>query len=109
VTVTIACKYNQARSIIGAAVIRKLYPDLEVISTGINATPGGSIPLQIRRIADQWALPIVEIFSTPLEEVIKQIAHSELIIGAGEEVTNRLIELFPDKHPENLWSNPCFM
>jgi protein-tyrosine-phosphatase len=102
VTVTIACKYNQARSIIGAAVIRKWYPDLEVISTGINATLGGLIPLQIRQIADQWALPITETFSTPIGEVIEQVAQSELIIGADEEVTTRLIELFPNIHPVNL-------
>ena len=100
--ISVVCKYNQARSIIGAAAIRKFYPEITVHSSGIFALAGGLIPASIRDIAQSWKLPIQEIFSTPVAQADPELTTSALIIGADEEVSLALKRLYPKGQVRNL-------
>lgn len=62
----VICRLNQARSIITAAVIRKIYPELRVFSSGIQANPGQPIPTVIAKIAYKWDLQNIDHYSTDL-------------------------------------------
>ena len=100
--ISVVCKYNQARSIIGAAAIRKFYPEITVHSSGIFALSGGLIPASIRDIAQSWKLPIQEIFSTPVAQAGPELTASDLIIGADEEVSLALKSKYPESQIRNL-------
>lgn len=52
----IYCRFNQARSIIGAAVLRHHYPEITIRSGGIEAQKGGAIPQSVIMIARAWGL-----------------------------------------------------
>ncbi len=89
--VSTVCKYNQARSIIAAAAIRAIFPEITVTSSGVQAMPT-TIPQQIRDIAQAWNLPIQESVSTSAQAAKGSLDSSDLIIAADEEVAFRLGE-----------------
>ena len=89
--VSTVCKYNQARSIIAAAAIRAIFPEITVSSSGVQAMPT-TIPQQIRDIAQSWNLPIQETTSTSTKAAKQTLDSSDLIIAADEEVAFRLGE-----------------
>ena len=99
--VSTVCKYNQARSIIGAAAIRKIFPEISVFSAGIQATDT-VVPEQVRLIAQRWGIPVEEKFSTAVASSIDILNKSDLIIAADEEVAYVLSEKVKNKSLVNL-------
>lgn len=89
-TLYIVCRYNQARSIIAAAAIRKFYPGLTVVSSGVEASPNAFIPLSVHNIAAEWNLAIDETISTPFENVACNISDKDFIIAADEYVEAKI-------------------
>ncbi len=107
--ITTVCKYNQARSIISAAAIRKFFPLISVRSLGIQASVEGSIPIQIRTIAKSWGLSILEKTSTPISVASIELSNSDLIISVDEEITLFLRELYPNSPIVNLQETALVM
>jgi protein-tyrosine-phosphatase len=99
--VSTVCKYNQARSIIGAAAIRTIFPEISVFSAGVQATDT-LIPEQVRMIAQRWGIPVDEKFSTAVSSSVKILTNSDLIIAADEEVAYLLGENVKNKSLVNL-------
>lgn len=52
----ICCRFNQARSIVAAAMLRKHFPDIQVTSFGIEAIDRQPIPKSVAEIAQLWNL-----------------------------------------------------
>ncbi len=99
--VSTVCKYNQARSIIGAAAIRKIFPELSVFSAGVQAT-STNVPEQVRFIADRWGIPVQESTSTSVTSSVEILNSSDLIIAADEEVAHLLGQSVNNKSIVNL-------
>jgi len=88
--IVVVCKYNQARSIAAAAALRKFFPNLKIISAGIQANPLTPIPSTILDILDQWDLDKVDPRSTKFSE-IQDLGEGDLILCADLEV-RRIVE-----------------
>jgi protein-tyrosine-phosphatase len=54
--VLVVCRYNQARSILAGALIRKLLPELDVVTAGIQAQTGQPIPIVTAELCSWWGL-----------------------------------------------------
>lgn len=54
--VLIVCRFNQARSILIGALLRKLFPELEVHTAGIEAPDGSPIPAVTSEICYRWQI-----------------------------------------------------
>lgn len=89
--VIVVCKYNQARSITAAAALRRFFPDLEIITAGIQANPLAPIPSSILEILDQWGVTEYDERSTPVVN-LKNVTPSDLILCADPEVKETLIK-----------------
>ena len=89
--VIVVCKYNQARSITAAAALRRFFPDLEIITAGIQANPLAPIPSSILEILDQWGITEYDERSTPVVN-LKNVNPSDLILCADAEVKETLIK-----------------
>jgi protein-tyrosine-phosphatase len=89
--VIVVCKYNQARSITAAAALRRFFPDLEIITAGIQANPLAPIPSSILEILDQWGVTEYDERSTPVVN-LKNVNPSDLILCADTEVKEVLIK-----------------
>ena len=61
------CRYNQARSIISGAALRKYAPEMTTVTYGIEATRGGPVPSTIADIATDWSLPSFDRISQPVD------------------------------------------
>ena len=118
-TIHIVCRYNQARSIIGAAAIRKFFPEIVVVSSGVEADPKTPIPKSIAKIAREWDLNIVEERSTPFLNVLDSITESDLVLAADSFVAERIHAASPQlrvrefrefvEHPEFIAVDPATM
>jgi len=87
--VHIVCKFNQARSIVASALVRKLYPELPVFSSGIIAHDGAPIPQFIANIAHRWGLEKFDPIST-LFELGEPVRDGDLVICADTEIFEHL-------------------
>jgi protein-tyrosine-phosphatase len=85
------CKYNQARSITSAAVLRRFFPDYEVLSAGIQADPFQPIPSSIVEILDEWEITEFDNRSTKVTD-LPVLNETDLVLCADAEVKSRLIE-----------------
>ena len=98
----VVCRHNQARSVMAAAALRRYYPDVEVISAGIEAVEGQRIPESILNLADAWGLDVLEVISHSLSAVKEQLVASDLVVVAEDEFISYLIEL--GVHPQKILS-----
>jgi protein-tyrosine-phosphatase len=85
------CKYNQARSITSAAVLRRFFPGHEVLSAGIQANPLQPIPSTILEILDEWDLAEFDGRSTKVVD-LPTLTETDLVLCADAEVKSKLIE-----------------
>jgi len=85
------CKYNQARSITSAAVLRRFFPDNEVLSAGIQADPFQPIPSSILEILDEWEVSEFDQRSTKVID-LPPLTDTDLVLCADAEVKSKLIE-----------------
>jgi protein-tyrosine-phosphatase len=85
------CKYNQARSITSAAVLRRFFPDSEVLSAGIQADPFQPIPSSILEILDEWEVSEFDERSTKVID-LPPLTETDLVLCADAEVKSKLIE-----------------
>jgi protein-tyrosine-phosphatase len=85
------CKYNQARSITSAAVLRRFFPDNEVLSAGIQADPFQPIPSSILEILDEWEVSELDQRSTKVID-LPPLTDTDLVLCADAEVKSKLIE-----------------
>ena len=94
-SIYVICRYNQARSIIGAAAIRKFYPDVHVISGGVEAVEEIPLPTSVLGVASEWGLAVVEKSSTPFASLVADIKPGDLIIAADAYVAAKIKEHQP--------------
>jgi len=92
-TIAVICRLNQARSIVVAAYVSKLLPGHRVISAGIQAIDGQSIPMSVSQLADRWGIPIVKDFSQSIKSTQKEIMQAGLVIVAEDIFAQNIIEL----------------
>ena len=86
--IAIVCRLNQARSIVGAAVLRKFIPSATIMSAGTHAETGNEIPTQIQLILKKWGLNLVEEHSTSVKELDFQTF--DFILAADSSVKKEL-------------------
>jgi protein-tyrosine-phosphatase len=96
--VIVVCKYNQARSITAAAVLRRFFPDQTIITAGIQANPAHPIPSSILQILDQWGLDQYDHRSTPVVD-LPDVSPADLILCADSEVRTVLIKQLAITNP----------
>ena len=94
-TIHIVCRHNQARSIIGAAAIRKFFPEITVVSSGVEANPETPIPKSALEIARMWDLEVMEEQSTPFLDVHDSIKDSDLVLAADSYVAEKIRSFNP--------------
>jgi protein-tyrosine-phosphatase len=99
--VIIVCKYNQARSIRAAAALRRFFPELEIISSGIQANPSLPIPSSIFQILDQWDLTQYDQSSTPTRN-LASLTDTDLVLCADAEIKAILIKQLGIHEPNSL-------
>jgi len=68
VRVHVVCRLNQARSVIASAALRRIYPNWQIFSSGIDANPSWPIPELIRDIAYFWRLDEIDLQSKRFPE-----------------------------------------
>jgi protein-tyrosine-phosphatase len=85
------CKYNQARSITSAAVLRRFFPGYEVLSAGIQANPLQPIPSSILEILHEWEVTEFDDRSTKVID-LPSLTETDLVLCADGEVKSKLIE-----------------
>ena len=85
------CKYNQARSITSAAILRRFFPDYEILSAGIQANPIEPIPSSILQILDEWEITEFDERSTKVVD-LPTLSKTDLVLCADVEVKEKLIE-----------------
>ncbi len=85
------CKYNQARSITSAAILRRFFPDYQVLSAGIQANPIEPIPSSILQILDEWEVTEFDHRSTKVVD-LPVLTQADLVLCADAEVKSKLIE-----------------
>lgn len=85
------CKYNQARSITSAGVLRRFFPDHEILSAGIQANPLQPIPSSILQILDEWEITEFDERSTKVVD-LPTLSKTDLVLCADVEVKEKLIE-----------------
>ena len=85
------CKYNQARSITSAAVLRRFFPEYEVLSAGIQANPLDPIPASIVEILHEWEVTEFDNRSTKVVD-LPALNETDLVLCADAEVKTKLID-----------------
>ncbi len=89
--IIVVCKYNQARSITAAAALRRFFPEIEILSAGIQANPLLPIPSSILEILDQWGLDQYDHRSTPVLK-LPPLRPTDLVLCADAEVKATLMK-----------------
>ena len=88
----VVCRQNQARSIITSAILRKLLPDIQIFSSGIEAKTGSPIPIHISDIAERWGLESIDRLSTNFLDSNPAFA-DDLVICADKSIYSHLAKL----------------
>lgn len=65
----IVCKFNQARSIIIGAALRKLFPNVDVRTAGVDAIDGMAIPGITAQVCREWRLVNYDSLSLNVDKV----------------------------------------
>jgi protein-tyrosine-phosphatase len=78
--IVIVCRFNAARSVLIAAAFKKLLPQLEVISCGVEALTGNEYPLVTLQTAKDWGLALTEDHSVNIKDVIGGLRHHDKVI-----------------------------
>lgn len=73
---------NQARSPFAQAVLERNFPEDEILSTGIVAVEGSTVPDAVRDTAARWGVPITQSQSRALSVVAPEILGADLVITA---------------------------
>ena len=94
------CKYNQARSITAAAALRRFFPEIEILSAGIQANPLLPTPSSILEILDQWGLDQYDNRSTPVTN-LPTLQATDLVLCADAEVKATLIKQLNITNPND--------
>ena len=92
----IYCRYNQARSIIAAALLRQLYPECTIKSGGIEASHGAAIPASVSAIANAWSLTKFDRTSAEVDSDWMRDMNPEILV-ADELIRDRILEIIPNK------------
>ena len=92
----VACRLNQARSIITSGVLRKLYPNFQISSSGVKANTGQLIPSNILEIARKWNLVSLDLTSS-LSNESQEIINSDLVLAADNSVASDLSDFLTKK------------
>lgn len=77
--VLVVCRYNQARSIVIGAMIRKLFPQIDVVTAGIEAPHGKGIPGSTEALCREWNLPQFDRISIAIEKL--EIEHFDAVLA----------------------------
>jgi len=96
--IIVVCKYNQARSITAAAALRRFFPEMQILSAGIQANPFLPIPSSILAILDQWGLDQYDNRSTPVVN-LPTILPTDLVLCADHEIKETLINQLNTSDP----------
>lgn len=96
--IIVVCKYNQARSISAAAALRRFFPELEILSAGIQANSLLPIPYSILQILDQWGIDEYDVRSTPVVN-LPSLTYDDFVLCADAEIKVKLIEQLGIKEP----------
>jgi len=78
--IVIVCRFNAARSVLIAAAFKKLLPQFEVISCGVEALTGNEYPLVTLQTAKDWGLTITEEYSVNIKDVIGGLRYNDIVI-----------------------------
>jgi protein-tyrosine-phosphatase len=89
IEVLVVCRYNQARSIVVGALLRKLFPQLLVTTAGIEAPDGSSIPTISMDLCERWGLQSYDRVSKDLSRFSDTTSFKH-ILAADEFVYNHL-------------------
>lgn|GEM_PF-1488473 len=106
--VTVICRHNQARSVMAAAAISKLFPDLSVSSAGIKAVEGQRIPQSILKLADVWGLDVRDVRSHSLQAVKEQLVTSDFVVVAEDEFIASIVDIGVAPHKILSMQDQCF-
>ncbi len=85
----VVCRYNQARSIVIGAVLRKLFPDLEIVTAGIEAPHGKQVPAITSQLCREWRLPSFDRISVATDSL--DLGEFEAILALDQIVFDALI------------------
>lgn len=67
--VLIVCRFNQARSVVVGAALRKLFPEIQIVTAGIEAGHGKQIPEITSQLCAEWRLPNFDRISIATERL----------------------------------------
>ena len=87
--VLVVCRFNQARSILIGALLRKLFPDLRVTTAGIEAIDNLAIPASTAEICLRWNLPNFDRHSKSIESTHSN-QNWDAVLAVDELVFSRL-------------------
>lgn len=95
--ILVVCRYNQARSILAGAVIRKLFPEIEVVTAGIEAQTGQPIPIVTSELCSWWGLPKYDRLSQSLADTfsVNPAREFDAILAADGYVKEEILKLEP--------------
>ena len=107
----VICRQNHARSISIAALLRKHFPEIDILSAGVEVSQNSEIPHAIRSLCNNWGLEIEETISTPWESLKNRVEPEDIVICADDYVskivkdgvkTSNIITLTEIKSPDFL-------
>jgi len=78
--IVIVCRLNAARSVLIAAAIKKLLPQQEVVSCGVEALTGHAYPQVTLQTAKDWGLTLTEDHSVNIKDVIGGLRQDDKVI-----------------------------
>ena len=78
--IVVVCRLNAARSVLIAAVLRKQFPQYEVISCGVEASTGAVYPQITLQTAKDWGLRIVKDHSVNIRDIPGGLNDSDRVI-----------------------------
>jgi protein-tyrosine-phosphatase len=95
--VLVVCRYNQARSILAGALIRKLLPELDVVTAGIQAQTGQPIPIVTAELCSWWGLNRFDRLSQSITDTdaATSIEEFDSVLVADGYVKQEVLKFWP--------------
>lgn len=95
--VLVVCRYNQARSILAGALMRKLLPELDVVTAGIQAQTGQSIPIVTAELCSWWGLNRFDRLSQLITDTdaATSIEEFDSVLVADGYVKQEVLKIWP--------------
>lgn len=103
VKLVIVCRFNQARSIVVAAMLRKFFPDLQITTCGVEGEDGKPIPIISADLCESWGLKEYDRISRSLS-ALEECSSQDLILAADDWVYEQIRLHFPHLSTSNLLS-----